>query len=53
MKKKLLIVGALIVAGLVLAGVLNAIFPVQMTTYGGMGLNYLKSLFGPARDSDH
>lgn len=48
-KKKLFItVGALFVAGLVIAGILYVTFPVQMTTYGGMGLNYLKTLSTPA-----
>jgi alcohol dehydrogenase (cytochrome c) len=46
-KKKLPVVGALVVAGLVLAGALNAMFPVQMTTYGGMGINYLRTLSTP------
>jgi hypothetical protein len=31
-----------------LGGLLYVIFPVAMTTYGGMGLNYLKSLGAPA-----
>ncbi len=44
-KKRLII---LAVAGLVIAGVLYKTFPVQMTTYGGMGLNYFKSLNTPA-----
>ena len=49
MKHKLLVVtGAVIVAGAAIAGVLYAKFPVQMTTYGGMGLNFLKSLSSPA-----
>ena len=42
--KKLLIA---VVALIVIAGVLNVAFPVPMTTYGGMGLNYLKSLNAP------
>ena len=42
------ILGALIVVGLVVAGVLYRTFPVQMTTYGGMSLNYLKTLSTPA-----
>jgi alcohol dehydrogenase (cytochrome c) len=46
-KKVLVIIGTLFVAGLVLAVVLNAAFPVQMTTYGGMGLNYLRTLSTP------
>ncbi len=49
MNKRLFIVlGSLFVAGLVIAGVLYRSFPVQMTTYGGMGLNYFKSLNAPA-----
>jgi alcohol dehydrogenase (cytochrome c) len=49
MKKKLLIiVGALFVAGIAIAGILYVAFPIAMTTYGGMGLNYLKTLSTPA-----
>ena len=40
-------------AGVVIAGVLYVTFPVQMTTYGGMGLNYLKSLVYAARHGEH
>jgi hypothetical protein len=40
MKKIFIIVGLLFVAGVVIAGVLYVTFPVQMTTYGGMGLNF-------------
>jgi alcohol dehydrogenase (cytochrome c) len=47
-KKLLIILGSLFVAGVVIAGVLYVAFPVQMTTYGGMGLNYVKSLNAPA-----
>ena len=48
-KKKLFItVGALFVAGLVIAGILYVAFPVAMTTYGGMGLNYFKTMSTPA-----
>jgi len=48
-KKKLLImVGLLVVAGLAIGGILYVTFPVQITTYGGMGLNYLKTLSTPA-----
>jgi alcohol dehydrogenase (cytochrome c) len=36
-----------LVAGVALAVILNAIFPVAMTTYGGMGLNYFRSLGAP------
>ncbi len=43
--KKFLI---LVVAGVVIAGILYVTFPVPMTTYGGMGLNYFKSLNAPA-----
>ena len=48
MKRLLVILGVLFVAGVAIAGVLYVTFPVQMTTYGGMGLNFLKSLFAPA-----
>ena len=48
MKKIFIIVGLLFVAGVVIAGVLYVTFPVQMTTYGGMGLNFLKTLSTPA-----
>ena len=47
-KKKLIVVGALVVAGGALAGILFAVFPVQMTTYGGMARNYLLTLSMPA-----
>lgn len=47
MKKILNILGSLFVAGVAIAGVLYVTFPVQMTTYGGMGLNFLKSLSAP------
>ena len=47
-RKPLVILGALVVAGLIVAGVLYVTFPIQMTTYGGMGLNYLKTLSTPA-----
>jgi alcohol dehydrogenase (cytochrome c) len=49
MKKKFwIIVGALFVAGVAIAGFLYVAFPVAMTTYGGMGLNYLRSIGSPA-----
>src|SRR4249919_3719932 len=49
MKKKLLIIaGAVVVAGVAIAGVLYVTFPVPMTTYGGMGLNFLRTLSTPA-----
>jgi alcohol dehydrogenase (cytochrome c) len=49
MKKKVwIIIGALFVAGVALAGILYLAFPIAMTTYGGMGLNYLKTLSTPA-----
>jgi alcohol dehydrogenase (cytochrome c) len=47
-KKLYIIVGTLFVAGLIVAGILYVAFPVQMTTYGGMGMNYLKTLSTPA-----
>jgi alcohol dehydrogenase (cytochrome c) len=47
-KRLLIILGSLFVAGVVIAGVLYVTFPVAMATYGGMGLNYLKSLSTPA-----
>ena len=43
-----IIIGVLFVAGLAIAGILYAAFPVAMTTYGGMSLNYLKTLSTPA-----
>jgi alcohol dehydrogenase (cytochrome c) len=49
MKKRLLIiVGALFVAGVAVAGILYVSFPIAMTTYGGMGLNYLKTFSTPS-----
>jgi len=47
MKKLLVILGSLFVAGVVIAGVLYVAFPVAMTTYGGMGVNYFRSLNTP------
>ena len=47
-KRLFIILGSLFVAGVVIAGVLYVTFPVAMTTYGGMGLNYFKSLNTPA-----
>ena len=48
-KRKLLItLGALFVAGVAIAGILYLAFPIAMTTYGGMGLNYVKTLSTPA-----
>jgi alcohol dehydrogenase (cytochrome c) len=41
-------VGALVAAGVVIGGLLYVAFPVAMTTYGGMSLNYLKTLSTPA-----
>jgi len=46
--KPSVIVGSLFVAGVIIAGVLYVTFPVAMTTYGGMGLNYFKSMNSPA-----
>ena len=48
MKEIFSIVGVLIVVGAVIGGVLYVTFPVAMTTYGGMGLNFLRSLSSPA-----
>ena len=49
MKRKFFtVVGVLFVIGVAIAGVLYVTFPVQMTTYGGMGLNFVKSLSAPA-----
>ena len=48
MKKLLIVVGALVVIGAVIGGGLYLAFPVPMTTYGGMGLNFLKTLSTPA-----
>src|SRR5271170_816427 len=49
MRKKIwLILGGLFVAGVALAGILYLAFPIAMTTYGGMSLNYLKTLSTPA-----
>jgi alcohol dehydrogenase (cytochrome c) len=36
------------VGGLGIAGILYVTFPVETTTYGGMALNYLKTLSTPA-----
>jgi alcohol dehydrogenase (cytochrome c) len=47
-KKLLIIIGALFVAGVALAGILYVTFPVAMSTYGAMGINYMKSLSTPA-----
>ena len=46
-KKILVILAALFVAGLVIAGILYVAFPVAMTIDGAMGLNYLKSIGSP------
>jgi alcohol dehydrogenase (cytochrome c) len=49
MKKKVwIIIGVLFVAGIALAGILYRAFPIAMTTYGGLGFNYLKTLSMPA-----
>ena len=48
MKRLLVLLGSLFVAGVAVAWVLYVTFPVQMATYGGMGLNFLKSLSTPA-----
>jgi hypothetical protein len=49
MKHRLLIIaGALVVIGVAAAGILYVTFPIEMITYGGVALNYLKTLFTPA-----
>ena len=48
MKRLLVLLGSLFVAGVAVAWVLYVTFPVQMATYGGMGINFLKSLSTPA-----
>ena len=48
MRKTLLVIAVLAVIGAVVGGGLYLAFPVQMTTYGGMGLNYFKSMNSPA-----
>jgi alcohol dehydrogenase (cytochrome c) len=48
MKRLFIILGSLFVAGVAIAGFLYVTFPVQMTTYGGMGLNFVKTLSTPA-----
>jgi alcohol dehydrogenase (cytochrome c) len=47
-KRLVIVLGSLFLAGLVIAGILFVAFPIAMTTYGGMGLNYLKTLSTPA-----
>jgi alcohol dehydrogenase (cytochrome c) len=47
-RKLLIILGALFVAGVAIAGILYVAFPIAMTTYGGMALNYLKTISTPA-----
>ena len=47
-RKFFTIVGVLAVVGAAIAGVLYVAFPVPMITYGGMGLNFLKTLSTPA-----
>jgi alcohol dehydrogenase (cytochrome c) len=48
-KKRLwIILGVLFVGGLGIAVILYVTFPVEMITYGGMALNYLKTLSTPA-----
>ena len=51
-KRHWIILGMLLVGGLegglVIVGILYVTFPVQVTTYGGMVLNYLKTLSTPA-----
>ena len=47
-KRLVIVLGALFVAGIAIAGILYVAFPIAMTTYGGMGLNYLKTLSTPS-----
>jgi alcohol dehydrogenase (cytochrome c) len=48
-KKKIwTIIGALFAAGVALAGILYRAFPIAMTTYGGLGFNYIRTLSMPA-----
>ena len=47
-KKLLIVLGTLFVAGIAIAGIMYVAFPIAMTTYGGMGLNYLKTLSTPS-----
>ena len=46
-RRLLVIVGALFLAGVILAGILYVTFPVQVTTYGGTARNYLLTLSTP------
>jgi alcohol dehydrogenase (cytochrome c) len=48
MKKTLIVIGALFVAGLVLAGILYRAFPIPVSTYGGLVFNYIRTLSMPA-----
>jgi alcohol dehydrogenase (cytochrome c) len=49
MKKKVwIIIGVLFVAGVALAAILYRAFPIAMTTYGGLGYNYIRTLSMPA-----
>jgi alcohol dehydrogenase (cytochrome c) len=48
MKRLLLFVGALVVLGGVIGGILYLLFPVQMSTIGGLTRNYILSLGAPA-----
>ena len=52
MKKILIIIGVLIVAGAVIGGGLYLAFPVQMSTIGGLSRNYLLTLSTPAGTVD-
>jgi alcohol dehydrogenase (cytochrome c) len=47
MKRLLLIVGALVVLGGAIGGILYLVFPVQMSTMGGLMRNYVLSLSAP------
>src|SRR4051794_23111976 len=46
-KKLLIIIGGLFVASVAVAGVLYLVLPVQLTTYGGMAVNALRSFNAP------
>ncbi len=47
------IIGLLVVIGVLAGGALYLAFPVAMTTYGGMGLNFVKTLSTPGGHTEH